>query len=146
MSSQDSVTDRVKAELKKISKYYRSIECYAQDYKGLWHKVECSSFPSFIDDNGFLKENIKVCNERKGKCVIVSKGDKVKRAEVKGKEIYLLKEESDVVGKWEKIGYVITGKGEERAIKSPIEGILLFVEEVIGKRPSHYIIYVKEAP
>jgi hypothetical protein len=143
MPSQNSVTDRVKAELKKISRYYRSVRCFVQE-NGSWYEADCTSLPSLIDVNGSLRKGVKVCNERKGKCVVALRGEKVKAVEVKGKEIYLVKEECDIVGKWEKIGYVITGKGEERAIKLPAEGIILLVQEVLGKRPSIYVIYVKE--
>ncbi|OYT50216.1 MAG: hypothetical protein B6U73_04505 [Desulfurococcales archaeon ex4484_204] len=83
-----------------------------------------------------------VCNERVGRCISFSKGDKLLILEVKGREVYLLKDECERVSRNERLGYVITGKGEVRVVSAPDDGYVLLLNEVLGERSPRYQVFI----
>ncbi len=61
----------------------------------------------------------------------IRKGTKVVLLEAKGKGVYPLINEGEEVSKGQRVFYVVTGKYEVRVIRSPCEGILLVISELI---------------
>jgi len=133
-------TERVRKELEKLKKYYGATKCYIER-EGRKEEVPCESIPELLRE-GVAKETVIVCNERLSKCVKAPKDTNIEVIEVKGREVYLIKDEAEDVGRWSKLGYVITGKGEGRTIKTPEAGKIIFIEEVLGEKSDHYRIYV----
>ena len=133
-------TERVRKNLKELKKYYGVTKCYVES-EGKRQEIPCENVPELLQE-GTAKETVIVCNERLGKCVKAPKGTDIKVVEAEGREVYLTKDEAEDVGRWDKLGYVITGKGEGRTIKTPKAGKIIFIEEVLGEKPDHYRIYV----
>ncbi len=136
-------TRKVKEEFSKLKKYYLPTKCYRLLEDGERREIPCESVQELLME-GTAKEDVEVCNERLGKCVAIKKGEEVAIIEVEGTEIFLSKDEGEGVGKWEKIGYIVTGKGESRTIKTPVEGKILFIQEVLGEKASRYRIFIKK--
>ncbi len=133
-------TERVRKELEKLRKYYGATKCYVEREERR-EEVPCESIPELLRE-GTAKETVIVCNERLGKCVKAPKGTSIEIIEAEGREVYLIKDETEDVGRWSKLGYIITRKGEGRTIKTPKAGKIIFIEEVLGEKPDHYRIYV----
>ncbi len=130
------VTDKVREEIKSLGKYYGVTKCYVNN-----EVINCRELPKLIVNDKLIKD-VKVCNERLGKCLTAPKGSKVKIIEVMGVEVYLVKDECEEVSRRERIGYIITGKGEGRSVRSDFEGKILYIEEVIGEKYDHYRVYL----
>lgn len=136
-------TRKVREELSKLKKYYLPTKCFKVLKDGQRKEVPCEAVLELLMD-GIAKEDIEVCNERLGKCVTVKEGEEVAIIEVEGTEIFLSRDEGESVSKWEKIGYIVTGKGESRTIKTPVEGKILFIHEVLGEKAYRYRIFIKK--
>jgi len=137
-----SSTEEVLKDIKELSKYYKPTKCY------LIKEDEETSFPceelsNYLTPEGIVKQDIKVCNGRLGKCVVLEKGDKLRTLEFMGNEVYICKDETQHVSRWEKVGYLITKKGEERTIKTPFEGDIVYIQEVPEGRAQKIRLYIK---
>ena len=138
-----AATRKARKELEKLKKHYLPTKCYRIVGEGEKEAIPCEEVPEILIE-GVAKESIEVCNERLSKCVTVRKGEEVAVLDAEGVEIYLSKDEGEDVKRWEKIGFSVTGKGESRTLKTPVEGKIVFIQEVLGEKAQHYRIFVKK--
>ncbi len=69
---------------------------------------------------------------------LLPKGREVMIVEARGKGVYPLVEEGSRVSKGSRLFYVVTGKYEVRVIRSPVDGVLFVISELI---PSEIQVY-----
>jgi len=135
-------TSNVRKGLKEIERGYLPTRCFIDRGKG-YVEVSCREIIPLLR-RGKVEEPIKVCNERIGRCVILGKGEEISVLDFEGSEVYLTKDECEDVNRWDKIGYIISSKGEGRTIKTPVKGKIVLIEEVFGGKADHYKIYLKK--
>ena len=137
-----SATDEVLKDIKSFSKYYKPTKCYImKDGKG--REFSCNDLSNNLTPEGIVKACIKVCNERTGNCMSLKEGSRVRVVEFRGAEVYVSKDDAEHVRKWEKIGYLVTRKGEERTLKTPFEGNIVFIQELPEGRIQNLRLYIK---
>ena len=137
-----SATEEVLKDIKELSRYYKPTKCYLIK-EGEETGFSCEELSNYLTPEGIVKQSIKVCNERLGKCIVLEEGDEVRVVEFSGSEIYVSKDDAQHVNRWEKIGYLVTRKGEERTIKTPFEGDIVFIQEVPEGRTQKIRLYIK---
>ncbi len=76
------------------------------------------------------------------KGLFVKKGTKLCLIEISGYEPYVSPREGGKINVKDKIGMVITNKYEVRVIKSPCEGVVIFVINIVWEKPEKYILAV----
>ena len=135
-------TDNVKRSLKEIERGYLPTRCFIDEGKG-YVETSCNEIIPLLR-RGKMEKSIKVCNDRLGKCIALEKGEEINVLDFEGAEVYLTKDECDNVDRWEKIGYIISSKGEGRTIKTPFKGQIVLIEEVFGEKADHYRIYLRK--
>ncbi|NPA96560.1 MAG: DUF2118 domain-containing protein [Crenarchaeota archaeon] len=62
---------------------------------------------------------------------LLEKGKSTTVVEARGKSVYPLVKEGSKVAKGERLFYVVTGKHEVRVVRSPIDGVLFAISELI---------------
>ena len=135
-----SITDNLRDELKKLSKYYGLVKCYIlRDDEP--SQVECREVARYVA-SGRASKALRVCNERVGTCVDVSEGDEVVILEIVGKRIFIVSEECTRVKQNQKIAYILTGKGELRTVRSPVNGYILLYNEILGEKVERYQVFI----
>jgi len=141
LGSNLSVSERLRYELRKLYKYYGVIKCFIIEGNEL-NKIDCGDLSKYVIEGKLIK-TLRICNERLGNvCVEANMGEKVITLEVVGKEVYFMLEEGSHVKRGQRIAYVLTGKGELRAVKSPVNGFVLFYDEILGEKPYKYRIFL----
>ena len=134
------VSDVLRENLKELSKYYGLVKCYVWD-EGKYSQVECRELPKYII-NGKAAKNLRVCNERLGTCIDVNESEKIVVLEIVGRKIFIISDECMRVKRNQKIAYTLTGKGELRTIKSPVNGYILLYNEILGERAEKYEVFI----
>jgi len=137
-----SVTEEILKDLKELRRYYEPTKCYLIE-GGAEKGFLCEELSNHLTPEGFVKHRIKVCNERLGRCIVLEEGDEVRAFEFVGSEVYIIKDDVQHVSRWEKIGYLITRKGEERTIKAPIGGDIVFIQEIPGGRTQRLRLHIR---
>jgi|Deesub1362B_J571_1020462.scaffolds.fasta_scaffold19099_2 hypothetical protein len=143
------VADRVRKSLRDLKPYYKPTKCYIEDSSSYtmilgnvrFKEVQCKDLAAMFDE-GKVTKRVAVCNERKGKCILVDAGAKLLILDLKGNEIYFTVDECDKVSKWTKLGYIITGKGEGRVIKTPRSGYIILINEIFGHKADRFKVYL----
>ena len=137
-----SVSEEVLKDLESVRKYYKPTRCYLISEGG---EVEfpCEELGNHLTREGLISEGIKVCNERSGNCISLGRGEELRVVEFRGAEIYVSKDDAERVGRWEKIGYLITGGGGVRVLKVPFEGDIVLIQEIPEGRSQRLRIYVR---
>ncbi len=62
--------------------------------------------------------------------------------EIKGYQPYVFISEGDSIEEKDKIGYVVTNKGEVNVIKSPCKGTVVLLINIVWEKPEKYILVV----
>ncbi len=133
---------RLKEELSKLSHGYKPVLCYLiKDNEEV--SIDCMEVPKLINKVFSEGIEIKVCNEGKGVCVNLTKDDDIVAMPVEGREVYFIVSEGDEVSKDQRIGYIITGKGEVRTIRSPKDGVIFLLHEELGEKYSRFKVFIK---
>ncbi len=135
-------TERLRKELKELMKGYKVVKCYLIK-DNTKSRINCDELPNLLDDVSNGSASIEVCNESIEKCINVAKDDKVIIVPIEGKEIYFNVRECELVNKDQRIGYIITGKGEVRTIRSPEKGYIVLIKEELGEKFSRYKLLIK---
>ena len=134
------ITERIKEELSKISKYYVPVRCYLKNEKGSLKHIPCDDVVELILRRKL--NSVVVCNCRLNKCLVVSDLSNISMEEISGAEVYFLVEETVKLHRGDKIGYVLTNKGEARTIKAKSDGYLFLIKELVGDRPEKYLVLI----
>ncbi|MCD6085127.1 MAG: DUF2118 domain-containing protein [Desulfurococcales archaeon] len=135
-----SVSDFLREELRRLSRYYGLVKCYVKG-ESKYDLIECRLLPKYIIDDRVAK-GLRVCNERSSVCIDVDENERVVVLEVVGKRIFLVSDECERVKRNQKIAYVLTGKGEFRTIKSPVNGYILLYNEILGGKAERYQVFI----
>ncbi|PUA32215.1 MAG: hypothetical protein B7O98_05970 [Zestosphaera tikiterensis] len=135
-------TDNALKYLKDVSSYYRMPECFKvlNDVK---EKIPCYEIPKEIELLKDGKYALEVCNPRLNKCVDLDSNALVDEVVIEGFEVYPVVEECSEVGRNDKLAYIVTGKGEVRVVRYEGDGVVLYVDEVVGVRPVKYRVFIK---
>ncbi len=135
-----SISENLRNELRELSKYYGLVRCYVlQD--NVLSQVECKEIARYVASGKALRP-LRVCNERVGRCIDVSEGEEVLALEIAGKRIFIISDECTYVKQNQKIAYILTGKGELRTVKSPVNGYILLYNEVLGEKAERYQVFI----
>ncbi len=140
MIKKGEATRRIREDLKELSKAYEPTKCYiiARNSKD---EVDCSLISkNFL--SGELDKDVLICNERIGKCELITKGSNVVCIEVQGHQVYMLKDELSSVKEGDKLAYIVTNKGEVRVVRSPYKGLIALIDEVLGEKYTHYRVFM----
>lgn len=135
-------TERLRRELKELMKGYRVVKCYLIK-NNTKPRINCDDLPNLLDDVSSGAVSIEVCNESIERCINVTKDDKVIVTPIEGKEVYFNVRECELVNKDQRIGYIITSKGEVRTIRSPEKGYIVLIKEELGEKFSRYKLLIK---
>ncbi|MCD6341138.1 MAG: DUF2118 domain-containing protein [Desulfurococcales archaeon] len=135
-----SISDNMREELKRLSKYYGLVKCYVlRDNEP--SQVECREVAKYVASGKVLRA-LRVCNERVGACVDVSEGEEVVVLEIAGRRIFIVSDECTRVKQNQKIAYILTGKGELRTVRSPVNGYILLYNEILGEKAERYQVFI----
>ena len=130
------VSDELRDELKRLSYAYRPTKCYVLR-NGDKEEIDCRELVSEVF-KGSLSRGYMVCNERNGNCIELGPDDEVLWFDVTGKEVYFKIDECTNVKENDKIGYIVTGKGEVRTVRAPKSGYVVLIHEILGEKYSWY--------
>lgn len=121
---------------------YNQPKCYVRIGDDL-KNIQCYELVEILlSTRGF--ESL-VCNEVTSKCVEVRSTDKLVITEVSGNEVFISVKEGDYVKQGDRLGYIVTNKGEVRGLRSDVEGVVVLVHEVPTSRPSKVLVFIKES-
>lgn len=136
-----SIPSRLNKHLDDLRRYYMGVYYYmvCPEDDGL-RSVDVMEVKGLID-NEFLMRDLILCNNRLRKCMRISRGAKVCKFEVSGRDVILKVDELLNVDIGDLIAYVVTSKGEIRKVYSPCKGYILIIDE-LPERPQKYSIYV----
>jgi len=73
---------------------------------------------------------------------LMKAGSRVNVVEVSGYRVFVIVREGDAVAQNDRIAYVLTGKGNVRIIRSPYNGVVVYVGEIIPSTVQRYIILI----
>jgi len=73
---------------------------------------------------------------------LMKAGSRVNIVEVSGYRVFAAVREGDTVAQNDRIAYVLTGKGNVRTIRSPYNGVVVYVGEIIPSTVQRYIILI----
>ncbi len=125
--------------------YILSRECSGEEYYG--HILYEDVVEKAIDlEKAVVKKEFIVIprytGEKEMKALLVREGAEACLMEISGVNPYTSLREGDFIETREKIAYIITGKGEVRAYKSPCSGIVVVVANLPWETPEKYIVVV----
>ncbi len=120
---------------------YSQPKCYTKT-KDVVKSVQCYELVNVLLSQ--QRPDISVCDEVTGRCVEVSSSDELVISEISGNEVFISVKEGDRVKRGDRLGYIITGKGEVRGLRSDVEGFVVLVYEVPTSRPSKVLVFIKK--
>ncbi len=93
---------------------------------------------------GEVKRSFIIHDPKENRAILVPKGTKVTLQESHYQRVFYSVREGEELKEGEKIGHSITGKGESRTLRSPIDGVVVLVHQELYGKADKYILVMAD--
>ncbi len=94
---------------------------------------------------GKMVTDLVIVNPRKNIAMLIARGTNVYLFDAEGKRVYPLVDEGSTVRKGDRLFYVVTGKCEVRVVRSSVDGVVVYVGDIVPSSPPHYVMVIVDA-